>query len=277
MGSSGRATNETIKLDNIVRDIDENQDADSATQQATLDDVLQLARAARVAMNENLDDYKARFVKQEIDTSGVLTEETEIQLKVQTRLRGDDDDAPMRVYLHFLSPESVKGREVIWAADMHDGKLVAHEGGLLGFTTVHLDPTGFLAMRGQRYPIYEIGMVRLVEKLIERGEKDLGNPDITVTITDDFELDEVVAKLIQVRRAKPSGAEDDFSLAEIVIDPERQLILRYRSYGWPSTDAEGEESEVVPLQESYTYHDIKVNVGLTEEDFNPSNPEYRYP
>ena len=32
-----------------------------------------------------------------------------------------------------------------------------------------------------------------------------------------------------------------------------------------------------PLLESYTYYDVKLNVGLTEDDFDPANPEYRYP
>ena len=57
-----------------------------------------------------------------------------------------------------------------------------------------------------------------------------------------------------------------------MIDPTRQLILRYRSFGWPSS-----ADEVAPLQESYTYHDIQTNVDLTELDFDPKNPEYGYP
>ncbi|TWU40873.1 hypothetical protein Poly41_17080 [Novipirellula artificiosorum] len=235
-----------------------------------------MAVAARESMSENLNDYTARFVKQEVDTTGVLGGMTEIELKVQTRLRDQADSAPMRVYLNFTAPESVRGREVIWAADMHEGLLVVHEAGLLGMLTLSLDPTGMLAMRGQRYPIYEIGLVRLVEKLIERGQKDLDNPDIEVTITSDYLLEEVPAELIQVRRTKPppsnSVDEDNFSLAEIVIDPQRQLILSYRSFGWPAS-----EGTPPPLQESYTYHDIQTNVGLSEKDFDPKNPAYRFP
>jgi len=29
--------------------------------------------------------------------------------------------------------------------------------------------------------------------------------------------------------------------------------------------------------ESYTYHDIETNVGLTDEDFKPDNPSYNCP
>lgn len=233
-----------------------------------------MARDARQYMAETLDDYTARFVKQEVDTNGVLGEVTELEVKVQTTLRGDGDEAPMRVYLKFVSPEAVAGREVIWAADLNDGKMAVHETYFpLKLQTLWLDPNGFLAMQGQRYPISEIGLVRLVEKLIERGETDRDNPDVSVTLTREYKIDQTEAELIQVKRSKPGGGEDDFSLAEIVIDPEKKLILSFRSFGWPEAGGDG----TAPLLESYTYHDVQTNVGLTEEDFDPSNSTYGFP
>ena len=91
---------------------------DSAENEVTMSDVLEMAVAARQHMAEHLDDYTARFVKQEVDTKGVLGEESELLIKVQTRLRGDTEQAPMRVYLKFQSPDSAKGREVIWGEDL---------------------------------------------------------------------------------------------------------------------------------------------------------------
>ncbi len=246
---------------------------DTGTRQVSMSDVLDMAEAARAHLSENLDDYTARFVKQEVDDRGVLGEETEILLKVQTRLRNEADQAPMRVYLSFQSPSSVKGREVIWAEDLYDGKMAVHEVGLLlSLKTIWFDPNGIFAMQGQRYPISEIGLVRLVEKLIERGQVDRDSPDVSVTITPDHKLGDTTTELIQVRRSKPANREDDFSLAEIVIDPERQLILSYRSFGWPK-EADAEP----PLLESYTYYDVQTNVGLTEADFDPANPNYGFP
>lgn len=246
---------------------------ESHQNQLTMSDVLDMAVAARQHMADHLDDYTARFVKQEVDLYGVLGEESEILMKVQTRLRGDGEEAPMRVYLKYQSPEAVKGREVIWGEDLYDGKLAVHEVGLiLGLKTIWLDPNGMIAMQGQRYPISEIGMVRLVEKLIERGEKDRNNPDIQVTLTEQYDMDGTPCQLIQVRRSKPGGGEDDFSLAEIIIDPQRQLILTFRSFGWPP-----QEGEDPPLLESYSYYDVKTNVGLTKEDFDTKNPNYGFP
>ncbi len=246
---------------------------ESPTRRATMADVLEMARAARSHMSKNLDDYTARLVKREVDTSGNLGGETEMLLKVQTRFRGDTETAPMRVYLQFTSPESVQGREVLWGEDLGDGKMAVHEPTFpLNLKTIWLDPNGFFAMQGQRYPISEIGLVRLVEKLLERGEQDRDNPDIHVTITTDHYHGDVRAELIQVRRDKPGGGNDDFSLAEIVIDPDRHLILMYRSFGWPE-----QQDAAPPLLESYTYHDVKTNVGLARSDFDPENSNYSFP
>lgn len=240
---------------------------------ASLQDVLDLAAQARQSMIDNVDDYTAKFVKQERDSSGVLSEETIMFMKIQTRHRGGELGTPMRVYLKWLAPDSLVGREAIWAEDLHDGKLLVHETGFMGLIPIPpLDPNGLIAMQGQKYPISNIGQTRLVEQLIERGQKDLGNPDISVAIDETANLGDLPATLIQIIRAKPTGDPDDFSLAEIHIDSQRQLILRYRSFGW--TDGDGESP---PLLESYAYEDIQLGVGLSESDFDPQNAEYAYP
>ncbi len=238
----------------------------------TMADVLEIAKQGRQQMAENLDDYVCRFVKQARDTKGVLFEQTEALMKVQTRLRGDTEQAPLRVYMKFLAPDSKRGREVIWGEDLNNGKLVAHEAGLLGFKRLYLDPLGFLAMQGERYPITNVGMVHLIERLVERGERLINNPDVEITVVPDYPIDDVTAELIQIRLAKPQAGKDDFSLAELAIDRQRWLILMYRSFGWPEN-----EGEAAPLLESYHYHDVETNIGLTDEDFSPDNPEYNFP
>ncbi|QDT07615.1 hypothetical protein K227x_60430 [Rubripirellula lacrimiformis] len=252
---------------------DSDPPTDDDPDQADISDVLSMANDALANMQANLDDYTARFVKQERDPSGNLGDPTEIALRVQTRFRGPDRKSPRRAYLRFQSPAAVDGREVIWGEDLYDGKMAVHEVGMfLGLKTIWLNPTGMIAMQGQRFPISEIGLVKLVEKLIERGEQDRGNPDIRVSISEGHRFDDRDTRLIEVRRSKPNDQPDDFSKAEIVVDPEQQLILRYRSFGWPA----GEEEEA-PLLESYSYHDLKTNVGLSDIDFDTKNPEYNFP
>ncbi|MEM6473909.1 MAG: DUF1571 domain-containing protein, partial [Planctomycetota bacterium] len=82
----------------------------------------------------------------------------------------------------------------------------------------------------------------------------------------------VASELIRVKRAKPNDNPDDYSLVEIVFDPERLLILSYRSFGWPEK-ADGP----LLLQESYEYQDLETNVGLTDLDFDVENSSYAFP
>ncbi len=251
----------------------EQDDDNSGSEQPTIATVLEMATESLGMMESNLDDYTARFVKQELDADGVLGEATEIFLKAQTRFGGPHNRSPRRVYLKFNLPAAVQGREVIWGEGLYAGKMAVHEVGfILGLKTIWLDPNGMLAMQGQRFPISDIGLVKLVEKLIERGQADRDNPDVRVAIDDSFLFDEIPTRRIQVRHAEPSGAKDDFSLAEIVVDPDRQLVLSYRAFGWPTSDG-GQ----APLLESYAYHDLKTNVGLSDVDFQTTNPEYQFP
>ena len=77
--------------------------------------------------------------------------------------------------------------------------------------------------------------------------------------------------LIEVRHPQPRPYFD-FHIAHIFIDDELDIPIRYAAYSWPAT-AGGEPI----LEEEYTYLDVKVNVGLTELDFDADNPAYEFP
>lgn len=114
---------------------------------------------------ERIEDYQARMVKRErID--GRLGEYESLFIKVRHR--------PFSVYTYFLGPENKRGQEAIYRADAYDGKVMGHGVGINKmFGTVPLDPTGQIAMKDNRYPITEIGLLTLVRRLIEVGEQDI--------------------------------------------------------------------------------------------------------
>ena len=49
------------------------------------------------------------------------------------------------------------------------------------------------------------------------------------------------------------------------------MPIRFEKYSWPPTP----DGEPV-LEEEYTYLRVKTNVGLTDQDFDIGNPEYRF-
>ncbi len=254
-----------------------------------MDPLLDFARSALENHMREHRDYKATLVKQE--RIGVkLYPESKMSLKL--RYRGSESQPgsepreamvqkdlarKVSVYLKGVEPPSQAGREVIWIEGENDNKLKAHEAGMLGFVTVELAPTSRLAMIGNRYPITEIGIEKLLRKLIERGEQDKSMGPATVRVTEDVMVGKQKCRLLEVIHEQPTTQIDgrelkfEFYVAKIYIDAERQLPIRYASYTWPKS--EGGEPE---LLESYTYEDLELNVGLGDADFDPKNPSYRF-
>jgi outer membrane lipoprotein-sorting protein len=55
------------------------------------------------------------------------------------------------------------------------------------------------------------------------------------------------------------------------MDNEWKIPVRYAAFNWP--EAQGSEPEVI---EEYTYQNVKINVGLTDKDFDFTNPDYNF-
>ncbi|QDV25622.1 DUF1571 domain-containing protein [Aureliella helgolandensis] len=235
-----------------------------------LDQVLELASEVLKSMQANVQDYRATLVKRE-RIGGRLGEEAKLLVKVRSPQTTGTSPRGLAAYLKFIEPSSTAGREVIWAADQREGELVSHEGGFLNLKRLQLKPDGMLAMLGNKYPITEIGLQRLVEKLIEKGREDRTKGPCQVDIIEDQKVGDRVCRLIQVVHPTPD-AGFDFHIAQIFIDIERQIPLRYAAFLWPK-QAGGEP----PLEEEYTYLDVELNIGLSDADFDPDNPLYNFP
>ncbi|WP_417731736.1 DUF1571 domain-containing protein [Rosistilla oblonga] len=260
----------------VVEVAEQMQQAPSNARESTLAEALTIARAGLAEMRANMTDYRGRVVKRE-RIKGQLANEYEMEIKVQCRrLVEEEVVAPMRVYLKFLQPQSVAGREVIWAEDQNDGRLIAHEPGLLNVAQASLDPHGERAMEGNLYPITEIGLVNLVVQLIARGENDLEESQVRVTLAEGQTIGDRECQQIRIELIQPHD-ELNFQYAEIFIDSERQIPLRYAAYGWPEDAATSDHDGPPELLEEYTYYDIQTNVGLTDADFDPNNEAYDFP
>jgi hypothetical protein len=212
-----------------------------------------------------MQDYSCDFVKRErID--GVLGENQHLFMKVRHE--------PFSVYLKFKGPDAVKGQEVIYVRDKNEGNLLAHPTGikkkLVG--TVSLKPNSMLAMSGNRYPITEVGILKLVERLIEVGEHDMQYGECEVELFREAKINDRTATCIQVHHPVPRR-NFLFNLARIYVDDELNLPVRYEAYEWPKSN--DPDAEPVLLEE-YTYYNISINNGFTDADFDVNNPEYDF-
>jgi hypothetical protein len=159
---------------------------------------------------------------------------------------------------------------VIWVDGQNNNRLIAHEGGLKNLLTVNLDPDSTLAMLGNRYPITEIGIENLLVRFVEIGEKIKAAGECQVTLNHRVTVDDRPCTLIELRQLRREN-DQDFFRSEVYIDHETSLPIRYLAYDWP--EKEGGDP---PLIESYTYKNLSLNVGLSDEDFDPENEAYRY-
>ena len=243
-----------------------------------LDPLLDFARKALQNHLEKHQDYTAVLVKRE-KVGGKLTPECKMALKLKYGMATEETgrSRPVSAYLKSLEPKSQAGREVIWVQGRNDNKLTAHEAGLLGMVSVDLMPESRLAMIGNRYPITEIGIEKLLRKLIERGERDRQMGPATVRTIENAEIDGRKCRLMEIVHESPTAIIDgktvefEFNLAQIYIDEEQLIPLKYASFGWPK-----KPNGPAELLEEYSYLDLKFNVGLTEKDFDSKNPAYRF-
>ncbi len=199
-----------------------------------LDPALQIARDSLKHIRDNVVDYTAVMIKKE-RIGNTLGEYEYMAVKVRNRKVVDGQlKMPFSVYLAFLAPNQVKGREVIYV-ETHN-KIVAHEGGMRGkfLPTMELDPTGMLAMQGQRYPITDLGIENLVLKLIEKGERDRRQEECDVQFRRGAKVGGRQCTMLTVTHPHPRP-HFDFHVAEIFIDDEYQIPVRYAAYTWPTT------------------------------------------
>lgn len=250
-------------------------EADSTAAEHPLDPVLEIARDRLKYLQEEVVDYSCVMVKRE-RIGGKLGDREYMFAKVRNRKKeGDRVVTPFSIYMYFLKPSEFKGRECLYVENENKGKMIAHEApNSLLFKTVGsvwIDPNGPIAMKGQRYPITDAGLEALVEKLLERGGRDRARGPCQVDITEDGPaINGRKCRLIEVKHAE-RNPKYDFHVAQIFIDKELDLPVRYAAFDWPNP---GEESgEII---EEYTYVDLKLNVGLTDLDFDPKNSEYLF-
>ncbi len=235
-----------------------------------LDRALEIAENGLINIRENIRDYKAILVKRE-RINGELLDPEFMAIKIRNARDSGSVKVPFSIYMNFLKPQSMKGREVIWVQGRNDNKILAHESGLKSLIgTLRLEPTGSLAMTGNRYPIYEAGIENLVAKLLEKGERDRAAGPCEVKYVSNTKINKRNCTMIEVTHAQKK-APYEFHKAQIFIDDELQIPVRYASYLWPEVPG-----EKPPLLEEYTYVNVELNLGFTDRDFDPSNPEYNY-
>ncbi|MGA2035279.1 MAG: DUF1571 domain-containing protein [Thermoguttaceae bacterium] len=233
-------------------------------QEHPLAPVLQWARQESANMERGLADYSAIVVSRE-RLGGSLSDFESVFVKIRHQ--------PFSVYAHFLAPESHKGDEAIYVEGRNGGKLLGHTTGVTGrlMGTVALDPTGPTAMKGQRHPMTELGLLNLCQRFVHMARNDLRYGESQVRYPRDMKVNDRLCNCIEVVHPVPRR-EFQFHMLRMFVDEQLKVPIRYEQYDWPA-----QPGAPAVLLEEYTYVNLKLNNGFGDIDFDPRNPNYAFP
>ena len=215
------------------------------------------------------------YQRERID--GALRPYEVAQVKVRHQwMEADGTLKPYSVYLRYVGPANLKGREALFVKDHYLNRLIITRGGSgsLANITLSINPKGNLAMSQNRHPITRFGLKNVLLCLIERGmnhvQTDKHPDEWDVRFFKNSHIGERQCTCIQVRRKVPRD-EYSFQLIRVFFDDALHAPVRYASYSWPRA------SDGKPvLDEQYTYTNIRLNVGLQDVDFDVANQVYGF-
>jgi hypothetical protein len=243
-----------------------------------------------------LKDYSGLMIKHERFEDGV--EKNVMEFKFQK---------PFKVYVKYRMPH--EGREAIYIPGWNDNEVKVHKGSFPDIT-LNLDPYGGTAMDGNHHPVTHFGLENTIRISAKNMRKALKRGDGEFKVTDAGKMHGKEVWKIDGRFPKGGyfvTAKDDETLWDISKRTGQDMyLIMYTNKDYDDPDDPDEDDKVfIPryyggrvefivdkktalpvkittwdwngrLYESYEYPEVRLNPGLTRQDFNPENPAYDF-
>lgn len=217
------------------------------------DDPERWIREAETALAQ-VENYRAIFHKQE-RVEGKLLEEETVLFKFKR---------PFRVYMKWIKGP-YKGRELLYVEGWNNNRMMVRDSGMTGMVTVSLDPKGPLAMKGNRHPVTDSGLDHLVKLLRDHMRKGVKAKELDLNRGGEEILYGRRTQRVEILSPRDKTKGYYCYRAILNLDIERKVPIKVRIYDWENN-----------LIEDYGYEDLRFNVGLSEADFSPKNPRYKF-
>jgi hypothetical protein len=199
-------------------------------------------------------DYSGHVLRQE-RVRGALMPEQSAELRVKTQ--------PQSVYLKWIGPAGVVGREASYVADRHAGRVRLKPAGVYGAKAwVTVEPTDAKLMGDARVPVPQVGIGPVIDRLERMAvvEGRLRNP--LIVSTGEYTFAGRPAVRYEVFAPQPHALRTAYR-AVVYVDPETKLPVRFETYDQPAPggDPGGE------LVECHSFVNLKFNQGLPDALF----------
>lgn len=220
---------------------------------------LQEAYKAREALKA-VKDYEAVFVKREL--IGRRLQKSTMNLKLRAE--------PFSVYLKFLDANA--GREVIYNEGRLNNQMQIHEAGIKSLAgTVLRAPNAPDVMAENRYSANMVGLKNMLDKIIKQWEEEGKFGEVKTQKYPGSKLP-TGEECVTYESLHPTPRNQfKFHITRLWIDSKTGLAVRVEQLGFPQ---KGDKEP--PVIEEYTYGSLKLNVKLTDYDFDVKNKTYKY-
>ncbi len=210
-------------------------------------------RQAEVLL-DTTESYAAVFHKQERVKGWLKAKET-VYLKFKK---------PFKVYMKWIEDPG-KGREILYVDGWNNNRILLRDPGFLGVVIMNLRPQGAIAMKGSRHPITEVGLEHLVKMLGDNLRRGLKSGEL--------EYRRGTQGMVYGRRIQslelifPRDPREGYYCYRSILglDIEKKVPIRVQVFDWEDK-----------LIEDYGYENLTLNAGLTNADFDPRNPKYKF-
>jgi hypothetical protein len=214
--------------------------------------------------------YSATFIKRE-RIGSELSPPTTLELKVRHQ--------PFAVYLKWVEGQGV-GKEVLFKEGENDGNMLVRLGGVKGrlIPAFKLDASGVLAMNESRYPVTKAGILGLTESLIAHRVQELQDQIYPRARQEADGFCDGRRCAVYIFEFTDKDRSPEYRKSIQFLDRQWNVPLLVENYTWPDPGQhpEGAALDEATLIEYYKYANVVVDGRLTDDDFSPSNPEYRF-
>jgi hypothetical protein len=155
------------------------------------------------------------------------------------------------------------GQEACYVAGRNNGMMRVHSTGLLGVVGfVSMEPRDPRALEASRHAITEAGIGNLIDRYGQAWELE-NRLNRTQVRIQEYEVGGRRCMRVETVHADNANRQIPFYRSIVYFDKQNHLPIRVENYDWPRPGVDPAGA----LVESYSYLDLRLNVGLSDAAF----------